>query len=146
MLVSDRAGELVTEDFEYDGGRRATAYVPRGEVDAIVFAGDGQLIAPWGQTLHEAGMHSTMVVGSHRPEDETLRLHEYSPQPLLRSNPCGSLPMSSSSFDSRPHARPKAPVSRRSVCDDRSRSLGPPREWRSGVRRAHARRLSAHFV
>jgi enterochelin esterase-like enzyme len=73
------AGELVTETFEYDGGRDVTAYVPPGPPDAIVFAGDGQLISPWGRLLEAADVPATMIVGAHRPDDETLRLHEYSP-------------------------------------------------------------------
>ena len=39
------AGELVSETFDYDGGRQVTAYVPPAPPEAIVFAGDGQLIA-----------------------------------------------------------------------------------------------------
>ena len=44
-----------------------------------MFAGDGQLIASWGDFVAEAGGPSTMIVGPHRLADETLRLHEYSP-------------------------------------------------------------------
>ena len=36
------AGELVTEAFEYDGGRHVTVYVPPDPPEAVVFAGDGQ--------------------------------------------------------------------------------------------------------
>jgi hypothetical protein len=39
-------GELVTETFDYDGGRDVTVYVPSGPPEAIVFASDGQLISP----------------------------------------------------------------------------------------------------
>jgi enterochelin esterase-like enzyme len=74
-----RAGEVVTETFDYDGGRQVTAYVPAKPPEAIVFAGDGQLISHWGGDLEAAGVPATMVVGVHRPDDETLRLHEYSP-------------------------------------------------------------------
>ena len=42
------AGELVTETFEYDGGRQVTVYVPPDPPEAVVFAGDGQLISQWG--------------------------------------------------------------------------------------------------
>jgi len=73
------AGELVTETFDYDGGRDVTVYLPAGPLSAVVFAGDGQLIAPWGGFLEAADVPSTMIVGAHRPDDETLRLHEYSP-------------------------------------------------------------------
>jgi enterochelin esterase-like enzyme len=73
------AGELVTEAFEYDGGRPVTVYIPRDPPQVVVFAGDGQLIAQWGGVLEAAGVPPTMIVGAHRLEDETLRLHEYSP-------------------------------------------------------------------
>jgi pimeloyl-ACP methyl ester carboxylesterase len=72
-------GELVTETFAYDGGRHVTAYVPPDAPEAVVFAGDGQLIAGWGGALEAAEVPSTMIVGVHRLADETLRLHEYSP-------------------------------------------------------------------
>ena len=44
-----------------------------------MFAGDGQLISRWGAALEEATVRPTMIVGSHRVADETVRLHEYSP-------------------------------------------------------------------
>jgi enterochelin esterase-like enzyme len=73
------AGQLVTETLDYDGGRQVTVYVPPGPPEAVVFAGDGQLISQWGRFLEAADVPSTMVVGAHRTADETLRLHEYSP-------------------------------------------------------------------
>jgi enterochelin esterase-like enzyme len=73
------AGRLVTETLEYDGGRQVTAYVPLDAPEAIVFAGDGQLIASWGGVLEAADLPPAMIVGAHRPDNETLRLHEYSP-------------------------------------------------------------------
>jgi enterochelin esterase-like enzyme len=74
------AGQLVTETFAYDGGRQVSAYVPPTPPEAIVFAGDGQLIASWGGVLEAAaGLPPTMIIGAHRRDDETLRLHEYSP-------------------------------------------------------------------
>ena len=74
------AGELVTETLEYDGGRPVTVYIPPSPPEAVVFAGDGQLISQWGAVLEAApDVPSTMIVGAHRPADETLRLHEYSP-------------------------------------------------------------------
>ncbi len=63
-MRDDLAGALVTETFEYDGGRDVTAYVPQSPPEAIVFAGDGQLIAPWGALLEAADVPSTMVVGA----------------------------------------------------------------------------------
>ena len=77
--MSPTAGQLVTERFEYDGGRQVTAYVPPAPPEAIVFAGDGQLITSWGGVLEAADLPPTMIIGAHRLDDETLRLHEYSP-------------------------------------------------------------------
>jgi enterochelin esterase-like enzyme len=72
-------GELVTETFAYDGGREVTVYVPPEPPEAIVFAGDGQLITQWGGVLEAADVPATMIVGTHRLADEMIRLHEYSP-------------------------------------------------------------------
>ena len=77
--MSSITGELVTETFGYDGGRQVTVYVPPGPPEAVVFAGDGQLISQWGGALEAVGVPSTMIVGVHRPADEMLRLREYSP-------------------------------------------------------------------
>jgi enterochelin esterase-like enzyme len=76
--MSSIAGQLVTETFEYDGGRRVTVYVPLAPPEVIVFAGDGQLISSWGSVLETADLPPTMIIGAHRLDDETLRLHEYS--------------------------------------------------------------------
>ena len=73
------AGELVTETLDYHDGRPVTVYIPLDPPEAIVFAGDGQMIAQWGGLLEAADVPPTMVVGAHRAADETLRLHEYSP-------------------------------------------------------------------
>lgn len=73
-------GAIVTEMLDYDDGRQVTVYVPPNPPEAIVFAGDGQLISQWGGVLEAAGLPSTMIVGAHRVADETLRLHEYSPK------------------------------------------------------------------
>lgn len=70
---------FITETLEYDGGRQVTAYVPAAAPEAIVFAGDGQLVESWGGVLSAADLPPTVIVGAHRLEDETLRLHEYSP-------------------------------------------------------------------
>ncbi len=73
-------GELVTETLEHDGGRTVTVFVPARATEAIVFAGDGEVLAPWGEDLAKAaGVPATMVVGVHRAADETRRLQEYSP-------------------------------------------------------------------
>jgi enterochelin esterase-like enzyme len=75
------AGELVTETFEYDGGRQVTVYMPPDPPEAVVFAGDGQLISQWGGYLEAADVPATMIVGAYRTddEDEMVRIHEYSP-------------------------------------------------------------------
>src|SRR5688572_27059014 len=77
--MSSARGELVTETLAYDGGRQVTAYVPPDPPEAVVFCGDGQGIAPWGELVAAAGGPPTMIVGAHGLADETLRLHEYSP-------------------------------------------------------------------
>src|SRR5579875_2937998 len=74
------AGEFVTETLDYDGGRQVTVYVPPLAPEAIVFAGDGQMISRWGRVLEAANVPSTMIVGVHRVADEALRLQEYSPK------------------------------------------------------------------
>lgn len=78
-MMSSIVGELITERLEYDGGRQVTVYVPPAPAEAVVFAGDGQLISRWVGALEAADAPSTMIVGVHRLSDETLRLHEYSP-------------------------------------------------------------------
>jgi len=56
-----------------------TVYVPPIPPSAVVFAGDGQLISRWCGLLEAADVPPTMIVGTHRLDDETQRLHEYSP-------------------------------------------------------------------
>lgn len=73
------ASSIVTETFNYDDGRQVSLYVPADPPEAIIFAGDGQLIAQWGETLEAADVPPTMIVGAHRVADEMLRLHEYAP-------------------------------------------------------------------
>jgi enterochelin esterase-like enzyme len=77
--MSPAADQIVTERLEYDGGRQVTAYVPLAPPEAIVFAGDGQLITSWGDAVEAGDLPPTMIIGAHRLDDETLRLHEYSP-------------------------------------------------------------------
>lgn len=74
------AGEFVTETFDYDGGRQVMVYVPPVPPEAIVFAGDGEMVSQWGSFLEAADVPATMIVGVHHSADETLRLHEYSPK------------------------------------------------------------------
>jgi len=78
-VSSSITGQLVTETFDYDGGRQVTVYVPPVQPEAVVFAGDGQLISQWAGVLEAADVPPTMLVCTHRLDDETLRLHEYSP-------------------------------------------------------------------
>lgn len=73
------AGEFATETLDYDGGRRVTVYIPPARPEAIVFAGDGQSTRRRVQALDAGTAESTMVVGTHRSADETVRLQEYSP-------------------------------------------------------------------
>jgi hypothetical protein len=73
------SGRLITETLDYDGGRRVTAYLPTQPPEAVVFAGDGQLLSAWSADLDAAQVPPTLVVGVHRVADETQRLHEYSP-------------------------------------------------------------------
>ena len=77
--MAPQSGDLITETFAYDGGRQVTVWVPHKPVEAVVFAGDGALIAPWGEFVAETATRSTLLVGVHRAADETRRLHEYSP-------------------------------------------------------------------
>jgi enterochelin esterase-like enzyme len=77
--MSSIMGELVTETFGYDGGRPVTVYLPPDPPEAVVFAGDGQLISQWGGALEAADLPPTMIVGVYRLTDEMRRLHEYSP-------------------------------------------------------------------
>ena len=75
------AGELVSETFAYDGGRRVTVYLPPDPPEAVVYAGDGQLISQWGGYLEAADVPPTMIVAAYRTDDddEMARIKEYSP-------------------------------------------------------------------
>ena len=77
--VAGVSGEFITETFDYDGGRQVTVYVPPDPPEAIVFAGDGQVLTSWAADLEGTDVPAAMMVGVHRLADETLRLHEYSP-------------------------------------------------------------------
>jgi enterochelin esterase-like enzyme len=77
--MSRNAGHLVTETLSYDAGRQVTAYVPDALPQAVVFAGDGQLIAPWGELIEQFDLPPTLIVGAHRHHDELTRIHEYAP-------------------------------------------------------------------
>ena len=68
------------QTFDYGGGRQVTVYVPPDPPAAVVFAGDGQVLARWGDVLEAADVPPTLIVGVHRIADEAVRLQEYSPQ------------------------------------------------------------------
>ncbi|HEX5157134.1 MAG TPA: alpha/beta hydrolase-fold protein [Ktedonobacterales bacterium] len=78
--MSPAAGQLVTETFNYDGGRQVTVYVPPARSESIVFAGDGGWhISRLGAAIEAANAPSTMIVGVHGLADDDARLKEYSP-------------------------------------------------------------------
>ena len=78
--MSPTAGQLVSETFDYDGGRQVTVYVPPASTESVVFAGDGGWrISRLGAGLGAASAQSTMIVGVHGLADDDARLHEYSP-------------------------------------------------------------------
>lgn len=77
--VGGVSGEFITETLDYDGGRQVTVYVPPNPPEAIVFAGDGQVLTSWAADMEGTDVPTAMMVGVHRMADETLRLHEYSP-------------------------------------------------------------------
>src|SRR4030081_682148 len=72
---------FVTETVADDGGRQVTVYLPPDPPEAVVFAGDGQLISQWGGYLEAADVPPTTIVGAYRTDDEgeMVRIHEYSP-------------------------------------------------------------------
>src|SRR5215471_2946589 len=65
VTMPSPAGEFVTDTFDYDGGRQVTAYVPLDPPEAVVFAGDGQVLSQWGADLEAADVPSTLIVGVH---------------------------------------------------------------------------------
>ena len=74
------AGELVTETFEYDGGRQVTVSIPPKPPEAVVFAGDGGWhISRLSEVLDRANAPPTMIVGVHGLPDDDRRLKEYVP-------------------------------------------------------------------
>jgi enterochelin esterase-like enzyme len=78
--MSPTAGQLITETFEYDGGRQVVVYIPAASPESIVFAGDGGWhISRLAEVLEAANARSTMIVGVHGLADDEARLREYSP-------------------------------------------------------------------
>jgi hypothetical protein len=67
--MSPIAGQLVSERFDYDGGRQVAAFVAPDVPEAIAFAGDGQLITSWAGAPEAADLPPTMMIGAHRLDD-----------------------------------------------------------------------------
>lgn len=76
-MKNESAPQLITERFDFDGGREVTVFVPTSPPAGIVFAADGALIAPWGANADLP----VLVVGVHATsdQDEMARIREYSP-------------------------------------------------------------------
>lgn len=72
--MSSPFGSLVTEKLGFDGGRQVTAYVPAVPPQAVVYAADGRLTAPWGRVLEADGLVPVLVIGTHRVDDEVVRI------------------------------------------------------------------------
>lgn len=72
-------GELLVEDFAFDGGRRVEVYVPSAPAEGILFTGDGHATADWARALDGVDALALMIVGIHARSDEMERIHEYSP-------------------------------------------------------------------
>jgi hypothetical protein len=74
------AGQLVTETFNYDGGREVTVYVPPAPPESVVFAADGGWhVSRLAEVLEAADTRPTMIVRVHGLADDDARLREYSP-------------------------------------------------------------------
>ena len=76
--MSALRGEFVTETFTFDGGRRATAYVPSDPPEAIVYAADGGWHIERLARALEGSVEPlpTMIVGVHGLDEDDERLHE----------------------------------------------------------------------
>lgn len=71
---------LVTETFDYDGGRSVTVYVPPDPPRAVVYAADGAWhTSALAEAVETSGVLRTMIVGVHGAPDDDARLQEYSP-------------------------------------------------------------------
>jgi enterochelin esterase-like enzyme len=78
--MSPIAGQLITETFDYGGGRQVTVYVPPEPTKSVVFAADGGWhLSRLAEMLEAAAIRSTMIVGAHGLADDESRLKEYSP-------------------------------------------------------------------
>ena len=73
-------GTFVTHSLPYDNGRNATVYIPPLPPELIIYTGDGQSLPQYITALEAAAdLSPTITFAAHRAEDETQRLHEYSP-------------------------------------------------------------------
>jgi len=73
------AGQLVTETFDYDGGRPVTVHVPPSPTDSIVYVADGGWhLSGLREVLVAANATSTMIVAVHGLAGDDDRLREYS--------------------------------------------------------------------
>lgn len=82
--MSSVAGELVTERLGVDaGGRQVTVYVPPAPAEAVVFAGDGQLIPQWSENFFMSSRLRRGISSFPRSELGTTRSIE---------QPCGNSP------------------------------------------------------
>ncbi len=78
--MSPLNGELVTETFEYDGGRQVSVYVPPGPPEAVVFCADGGWhISRLSEAVQGTDGPHTMIVGVHGMPDDEGRFKEYLP-------------------------------------------------------------------
>ena len=72
------AGTLVTDTLDYDDGRQVTVYLPPDPPEAVVFAADGAWhTTRLAESLDNAGVPTTMLVGVHGLSDDDGRLLEY---------------------------------------------------------------------
>ena len=78
-MSSELVGRMVTKTLPFDGGRQVTVYIPSQSPGLFLFAGDGQTVPSWVPTIEaNQDIPPTMVIGTHRKDDEMERLKEYS--------------------------------------------------------------------
>lgn len=76
--MSAPASGLVTETFDFDGGREVTVCVPAEAPETIVFAADGSWhVSRLSEVIRSSGRRGTMVVGVQGMPDDDGRLKEY---------------------------------------------------------------------
>lgn len=78
--MAPTAGELITEQLDYDDGRLVTVFRPPEPAEAVVFAADGGWHVPrLADVLGSASAPPIMIVGVHGLPDDDDRLKEYVP-------------------------------------------------------------------